>query len=166
MGSRQNEVTQIHYDNKTIMNLVKQNCRRKWETKIKEMITNTHYGRINPRNHHETYMRDKNRALDVCLTRLRLGHTRLKEHLNRLRMENDPNCRFCGTQPESIEHILLICPQLQNHQQKLKDNLRKENIPTNLETIIGTRNMNQRQAKIVAANLKSYIKRTNLIEII
>ena len=50
----------------------------------------------------------KIRAVETSLTRLRLGHSCLKQHLFRFRLSPDPYCN-CG-EAETVEHFLLHCP--------------------------------------------------------
>ncbi|MPC92177.1 hypothetical protein E2C01_087251 [Portunus trituberculatus] len=70
----------------------------------------------------QPWVRQQSRALDVALTRLRLGHTTLNAHLHRLHLAPDPHCPWCSV-PASIpnafcyehnlslsEFPLLTCP--------------------------------------------------------
>ena len=43
-------------------------------------------------------------------TRLRLGLSHLSSHLFTYNLINDPTCRFCGVESETISHYLLRCP--------------------------------------------------------
>ena len=53
------------------------------------------------------------RRCRVDLARLRCGHhLSLRSYENRLRTEVDPNCRWCGSSPETVSHIFQECPTL------------------------------------------------------
>ena len=44
--------------------------------------------------------------------RIRSGHNRLNAHLHRLKMSNDPFCRYCKTGIEEPMHVLLECTSI------------------------------------------------------
>ena len=50
----------------------------------------------------------KNRKLEVAMARLRLGHTRLRAHMCRMKLVDSPNCWHCRV-PETIEVFLVSC---------------------------------------------------------
>ena len=53
------------------------------------------------------------RGCRVHLARLRCGHhLGLHSYENRIRPEEDPNCRWCGSSPETISHLFGECPRL------------------------------------------------------
>ncbi|KAG0719345.1 E3 ubiquitin-protein ligase Siah1 [Chionoecetes opilio] len=76
------------------------------------------------------WIRKKSRVLDVTLTRLRLGHTRLTAHLHRLCLSPDPHCPWCMNIPETIEHFLLQCPRFHSHHVVLQSQLLALNVTT------------------------------------
>ena len=43
------------------------------------------------------------RRIEVAMARLRLGHTRLNEHMHRIGISDTPNCVHCRV-PETIKH--------------------------------------------------------------
>ena len=47
------------------------------------------------------------------LNRARTGHTRCKSHLKNIGIESDEACRFCSAERETLEHLLIQCPKLQ-----------------------------------------------------
>jgi len=47
---------------------------------------------------------------DVQITRLRLGHVKLKNTLHTIGQATDPNCETCGV-PEDVEHFFIECPK-------------------------------------------------------
>ncbi|MPC60338.1 hypothetical protein E2C01_054380 [Portunus trituberculatus] len=71
----------------------------------------------------QLWVRKQSRILDVALTRLRLGHTRLTAYLHRLGLSPDPYYPWCRTVEETIEHFLLDCPCFHSHRVVLRDRL-------------------------------------------
>ena len=45
------------------------------------------------------------------MARLRVGQTRLKSDLFRMRLSDSPNCPHCMVAPETIKHFLMECPR-------------------------------------------------------
>jgi hypothetical protein len=70
----------------------------------------THLGNIKDSfvSWHRYYLRE--RHSDVVITRLRLGHSRLRGHLYRIGLADHPNCLHCATIVETPEHLILNCP--------------------------------------------------------
>ena len=44
--------------------------------------------------------------------RMRTGHTRCLNHLKRIGIVEDDNCRLCSQSPETMDHLMLRCPTL------------------------------------------------------
>ena len=166
-GLQLSNITFVPPDPVTISKTIKRTFRTTWKEDSKREIQAKFYGRINPRMENQPMMRDKCRKVDTGITRLRLGHSRLKHHLYRLGIEEDEDCRFCGQRtPETIEHVMLECPRFYSYQTTMKQKLRKENIPINIETILGGKDLDQRKARITAACAKQYLIRTAIIDVL
>ena len=166
IGSTLQQTTYIIPDPNIINKRTKLKIIKEYEEKTIEDIQQTYYGQQNPNNNKTRYFRDANRRLDTGLTRLRLGHTRLNTHLKRLGLVESDLCRFCELEPENIQHILLKCPRFYSHQLKFKENLKEAKISIDLTTILGLRNLNKVQKRILCANLKSFLIKTNVLEIL
>jgi hypothetical protein len=41
------------------------------------------------------------------------GHYGLRDHLHKMRLVAEQQCRFCSVSPESVEHILCECEALE-----------------------------------------------------
>ena len=65
---------------------------------------------------------NKNRKIEVAMARLRIGHSRLRAHLHRLKMIDEPNCIHCQV-PETIKHFLLYCHRPNSARCVLRQNL-------------------------------------------
>ena len=63
--------------------------------------------------------RTLDRAGQVTLIRLRTGHNRLNSHMHRkMNLVPSPLCT-CGTEDQTTEHILQICPAYQHLRQQI-----------------------------------------------
>jgi hypothetical protein len=82
---------------------------KKYDTYWHTISHTTHLGNI--KDKFETWHRFTlhDRHSDVVITRLRLGHSRLRGHLYRIGLVDDPNCAQCSI-VETPEHLLLNCP--------------------------------------------------------
>ena len=79
------------------------------------------------------------RALDVTMTRLRLGKVGLKKYLKDMKQTDSDICTQC-TQGvvETIEHHLLYCMAYSAERQTLRDKLRQAGVHTmNIQTLLG-----------------------------
>ena len=47
------------------------------------------------------------------------GHSNCKEHLGKIGVDVDPECRFCHLEPETTLHIIADCPALANKRMTL-----------------------------------------------
>ena len=55
----------------------------------------------------------RSRKFYSTLSRLRLGHFRLKTHLYRINLADDPLCDFCNSgSPQDLHHIIFNCSHL------------------------------------------------------
>ncbi|MPC76869.1 hypothetical protein E2C01_071304 [Portunus trituberculatus] len=80
----------------------------------------------------QPWVRQQSCALDIALTRLRLGHTTVNAHLHRLRLTPDPHCPcpWCRSVPDTIEHFLLQCPRFHSQRVLLQAQLIALGVPT------------------------------------
>jgi hypothetical protein len=44
------------------------------------------------------------------MTRLRTGHARTNQWLQRMKLIPPTPCRLCGLEPETVAHLLVLCP--------------------------------------------------------
>ena len=87
-------------------------------------------GQYRPDSSPQPWVRQTSRVLDVALTRLRIGHTRLTAHLHRLHLAPDPYCPWCRNVEETIEHFILHCPRFNSHRVLLRTQLQALSVPT------------------------------------
>ena len=75
------------------------------------------------------WTRLKSRALDVAITRLRVGCCRLRSYMHSMRLADSPNCLKCPLNTEeTVTHFLIECPSLNAQRNSLKRNLRNYGI--------------------------------------
>ncbi|XP_045025198.1 uncharacterized protein LOC123469924 [Daphnia magna] len=109
----------------------------------------------------------KERAITVCLHRLRTGHNYLNSFNHRVDKDADPSCREDCEAIENVEHILIDCPYTENHRQKIHQLLATHNIDLNVDSLLGL-NMaldTTVQCKI-RDTLAKFLNQTNLVNII
>ncbi|XP_045107993.1 uncharacterized protein LOC123502793 [Portunus trituberculatus] len=103
--------------------LISRLCHSSWDSSLNTALRITSMGLYCSDSSPQPWVRKQSRILDVALTRLRLGHTRLTAHLHRLGLSPDPYCPWCRTVEETIEHFLLHCPRFHSHRVVLHDHL-------------------------------------------
>ena len=107
----------------TSKRLITQTCRSKWDDSLPPALRLTSMGQYRSDSSPQPWVRMTSRALDVALTRLRLGHTTLTAHLHRLNLAHDPYCPWCLNTPENIQHFILECPRFHSHRVMLREQL-------------------------------------------
>ena len=75
------------------------------------------------------------RTVETALARLHTGHAGVRAHLARFKLCDSPLCS-CGS-PETIEHLLLHCPQHAPARFQLTNTLTRLNIPVTLQNLLG-----------------------------
>ena len=105
----------------------------------------------------------KERKINTALTRLRIGHSCLNSHLNRLNIIDSPNCDHCG-QNETIKHVVEICPRYYSYRVKLKYSLQKLNIPFETPFVLGKNVKDQQTKKKLFRHLAIFLKSTGLLD--
>ena len=101
------------------------------------------------------------RAIDVALTRIRIGHTALSAHLHRIGMLRSPECRYC-TEAESVGHVLLWCPRHYSHRTRLLDRLRPLGIRRlSLQVLIGARGYEDHR-RIIYRHLVTFLQTSGI----
>ena len=90
---------------------------------------------INPTVRYKPQFKANPRAKDVIITRLRLGHVRLKNTLYTIGQAADPNCEICLV-PEDINQFLIQCPRQGPLQHQLLQKCRHRQLNFSVETIL------------------------------
>jgi len=160
-----NNPISIPQDTKYTIKEIKSKNLKQWEIDLKRILNTKNY--FIKDNDQKPWIRAKYRKLDTCLTRITTKHTRLKQHLYRIKMENDPFCRWCRNQEETIEHMILHCPRFNSQRTKLKQALTQINIQEfNTNLLITGANQTSIIKYYILRHTKIFLQRTRLIDII
>ena len=100
-----------------------------------------HLYQIKPEIKHFKTSYQNNRIKEIILARLRIGHTRItKQHMfdHHGDPPEAPKCVKCANDTiYTIKHFLLDCPHLRAQRQHIDGYLRRNNLPSTLQTILG-----------------------------
>ena len=154
--------------NKDYVQSISRSLRNTWTIYWEQQVNDHHKGTALksikntlcewPWSHHKV------RAVETALSRLRIGHVCLREHLFRFRLVDDPYCT-CG-EVESIDHFLLHCPLYLEIREQLKNEILMidPNAAFNIKTILGGNEnlVEAKQFKIAKAMTKFLIKTRKL----
>ena len=83
-------------------------CKCKWNEVYQECEKGWQYKTLRP-TIHTKLPQLPSRRYNTIIFRLRSGHCRLNQHLNRIGSASSPLFPRCGT-PESVEHYIINCP--------------------------------------------------------
>ncbi|XP_047491583.1 uncharacterized protein LOC125040863 [Penaeus chinensis] len=138
---------------------------KKWETQLNSILNTKNY--LLKNTEPQPWTRSKNRKLDVCITRLKTTHTRLNQHLHKVKIVNDPTCRWCHHQEENIEHIMLQCPRFHSYRTELMEALKRIKINNpNIDLLLTGADFSPIKKCYILRHTKIFLKKTRLIEII
>jgi ribonuclease HI len=155
----------IHEDTKKQIKQMKKKNQRNWKTQLNTILNTKNY--LLQNTEPQPWLRSKNRKLDVCITRIITKHTRLNKHLHRMKITNDPYCRWCHNQEEDIEHLILHCPRFHSSRTKLKEALRKiKVINPNINLLFTGADLSPTEKFYSLRHTKIFLRKTKLTEII
>ena len=145
----------------TAKRLLPRICRSTWDSTLSNALRITSMGQYRSDSSPQPWVRQRSRVLDVALTRLRLGHIRLNAHLHRLRLSPDPNCPWCRSVPDTIDHLLLQCPRFHSQRVLLRSQLIALRIPTfDLPTLLAAAGVHPTQQHTVLRLTCAFLKKT------
>ena len=88
-----------------------------WSKERNTQLTSQHHKNIQPTVGEKNRLHWKaglSRAMEVALTQLRLGHAFTKDlRIQRYGHSISASCSHCHSEPETIEHLLVKCPELE-----------------------------------------------------
>lgn len=90
------------------------------------------------------------RHMECMITRLRIGHAGVGNHMYRFNMRETPICLECGVD-DTIEHFLMKCRSHNNEREELRKSLQELCIQCTLSNILG-------EAKCSKASVKKSMK--------
>ena len=137
-----NNITEIQLNYNDFKSSIKRYIKNQWQEKWDNINTYpnkiTHLYQIKPVIKDWSSANRKSREEEIILTRLRQGACLFtKKHL--FKREPAPNCEHCLTDPPTpltIPHVLLQCPKFNNDRIPIVEQLRKDNLPMNLISVL------------------------------
>ncbi len=126
-------------------------AKRLWSAEWELLSEQTWLGVSRPKINRYPWFSHPNRAADVAMTRIRLGHTGLAASLYRFGIVDSPLCSICQ-ENDDINHFILYCPRNQRARNQLMNGLSKFGI---LNLTIDTLLMNDQ-----STNFSDIIKKT------
>ena len=140
--------------------LLKQRLNIHLKNKWKEEGRETYLGKHKQDWEKWPWAESRNRQLEVAMARLRLGHTKLRAHLYRFNLVDDPNCVHCRV-PEDIDHFLLECHRHHSHRCNMRQELINIGITTlTTEILLGGGHLDSTSKEKVAKILECYLVNT------
>ena len=91
---------------------------RSWDRQS-EGGANSYYC-LKPKVPNERFHSVGKKRVEAKLIRVQTGHSRLRDHFNKLFPDESPNCQ-CGNNRQTVNHIMLDCHLLQKEREDLMD---------------------------------------------
>lgn len=157
-------IEQLPLQDTTIRRIVQQACRKEWDEILAVALPQTTLGAYRQDSMAQPWVRSSSRRVDVALTRLRIGHLGLNQHLHRVGLAPSPMCSSCLYQVEDAHHLLLKCHKYHSHRTELLHRLRQLNVhrPT-LPTLLAAVDVPNHQKATVLTLTAAYLKNTGRI---
>ena len=150
-----NNITDIPTEYTSIKASLRNSTLKKWQQHWRDVTTATQLRRIKPKIEVWPSSNRSNRREEKVLARLRLGHT-LYTHGHIYSRNDHPMCTRCQT-AQTVQHIIINCPNHRRHREKMIDFCNKENLAFCLTTVLGdTRDLHDL--------LFSFLKETQLFD--
>jgi len=84
-----------------------------------------------------------------------------------MKIINDPLCRWCHIEEETIEHLILQCPRFHSNRTRLKEALRKIKINNpNIDLLSTGADLSPTEKFYTLRHTKIFLRKTKLTEII
>ena len=109
-------------------------CKCEWNEVYQECEKGQQYKALRP-TIHTKLPQLPSRRYDTIIFRLRTGHCRLNQHLNRIGCASSPLCHRCGT-PESVEHYIINCPLYDHQREPLKNVTNQLQLPFTIPNLL------------------------------
>lgn len=154
-------ITPLPLPYSTAKRLISRTCHTAWDTTLRDTLRLTTMGHYRSDSSPQPWIRQTSRVLDVALTRLRLGHTRLNAHLHRLNLAPDPYCPWCRGEEDTIQHYMIHCPRFHSHRVQLRSQLHTLNIHTfDLPTLLAATGVPPQQQPTVIRLTCAFLRKT------
>jgi len=110
------------------------------------------------------FSHDKNRTASIALHRLRTGHNHLNGHRSKYKPITSLCRKGCNTREDS-NHILIVCPALEQFRLKIKQLFTKYNLKFDKETVLGySSNVTKKIQVKIRNNLISFLNATKIMK--
>ena len=118
---------------------VKKNMYLKWQQCWNIAKQASDFGGIKPIIGNWSWCRSRDRAIDVAMTRLRMGKVGLNKYLYRIRVSPSDICTLCDSgNVEDVEHFLITCQKYVIPRLRLFTCIQNMGIyPVNIKTLLG-----------------------------
>ena len=148
--------------NKMIDSRMQRICQVQYEA----VRADLHIGEIKRTYEHWPWASSKSRRIETALARLRIGHTRLKKHLHRFNLAEDPNCSTCRTE-ETPQHMLEACRKFEVERLILHQTLYRLRVRTpNIKTLLGGGKYDKATQEKIKEALEVFLTSSGAIEMI
>ena len=133
---------------------------KRWQLVYDTRKQNLHLGEIKPVIEKWPWTNTQSRQIEVAMSRLRLGHVGLNQHLHRFNMAESPLCSTCGV-PETIPHFLMACSNYSAPRARLMMVLNKMNIhQVDYKILLGAGDSSTEDKTAIAKAVGSYLRST------
>ena len=162
LALKQNQVTNIPISESIIKRELNKSAYNSWANQRIASIQSTHLGRIRDNPSPQPWARSSSRTLDTALTRLRIGHSGLNQHLHRIGILLSPSCSWCGEE-ETIRHAILHCVRHHSARSELQERLRTLHVPLNIRNILGGGSFSKEINTKVLRLFKVFLRKSALL---
>ena len=137
-----------------------------WEKRWRELVVLTGKGKfmLELRQHitESDRIEISPRKMECAITRLRIGHAGVLNHLYRFEMTDSPLCERCKI-PETIKHFLMHCPKYYQQREILCKTFQNLKICFNLADVLGLSNIPLNDKKEILISLCAYLSSTGRV---
>ena len=130
---------------------------QRWQLVYDTKKQRLHLGAIKPVIEKWPWTNTQSRQIDTAMTRLRLGHVGLNQHLHKFNMAESQLCSTCRV-PESVPHFLTECTKYTVQRTKLTATLLTRNIVhADYKILLGSGNLSEENKKFIAKAVGSFL---------
>ena len=132
----------------------------RWQLVYDTKKQDLHIGDIKPVIEKWPWTNTQSRQINTAMTRLRLGHSGLNQHLHRFNMAESQDCNTCGV-PETVAHFLTTCTTYAVPRARLMTTLNKINIvQPDHKILLGSGNLPHDHKVFIANAVGNFLRST------
>jgi len=109
------------------------------------------------------WKRYESRTLECVMSRLRMGHVGVAEHLNRFNMRESGMCVVCRVR-EDVKHLILECMRYRQERQLMYQQLHQIGVLPSLKNILGCGNNSEKKEKKIQKALANFLTATGRVD--